>query len=103
MFYLPEDRRRRCPCVVMAHGFSGTMDWILPDFAECFAQGGLAVLTFDYRYLGKAGDSCDSGSTAVASATICGERSNTRVSKPKTTRGGWPYGVRRSVEFVSSS
>jgi predicted alpha/beta hydrolase len=36
----------------MAHGFTGTMDWILPDFAEIFAAGGFAVLTFDYRFLG---------------------------------------------------
>ena len=39
-------------CVVMAHGFSGTMEWIVPDFAERFADGGFAVLIFDYRYLG---------------------------------------------------
>ncbi|MET0994729.1 MAG: alpha/beta fold hydrolase [Mycobacterium sp.] len=43
------------PCVVMAHGFSGTMDWIVPDFAERFADGGFAVLIFDYRYLGSSG------------------------------------------------
>ncbi|WP_438015381.1 alpha/beta fold hydrolase [Sorangium sp. So ce315] len=41
------------PCVVMANGFSGTMDWILPWFAERFAAAGLATLTFDYRHLGK--------------------------------------------------
>jgi uncharacterized protein len=39
----------------MAHGFSGTMDWIVPDFADKFAAGGLAVLIFDYRYLGSSG------------------------------------------------
>ncbi|MDY6995671.1 MAG: alpha/beta fold hydrolase [Actinomycetota bacterium] len=36
----------------MAHGFSGTMDWILPDFAADFAGAGLAVLLFDYRHFG---------------------------------------------------
>lgn len=41
-----------CPCVVFAHGFSGTMDWILPDFADVFARSGLAVLMFDYRHFG---------------------------------------------------
>jgi dienelactone hydrolase len=40
------------PAVVFAHGFSGTMDWILPDFASVFAAGGLAVLLFDYRHFG---------------------------------------------------
>jgi uncharacterized protein len=39
----------------MAHGFSGTMDWIVPDFADRFAKGGFAVLIFDYRYLGSSG------------------------------------------------
>jgi hypothetical protein len=28
------------------------MDWILPTFAEAFSSNGMAVLTFDYRYLG---------------------------------------------------
>jgi uncharacterized protein len=41
------------PCLVMANGFSGTMDWILPSFAARFAGAGLAVLAFDYRHLGK--------------------------------------------------
>jgi dienelactone hydrolase len=38
---------------VLAHGFSGTMDWILPDIASRFVGAGLAVLAFDYRHLGK--------------------------------------------------
>lgn len=29
------------------------MDWIVPDFADRFADGGLAVLIFDYRCLGE--------------------------------------------------
>lgn len=51
--YLPADATAKLPCVVMANGFSGTMDWILPAFAERFASAGLAVLTFDYRHLGE--------------------------------------------------
>lgn len=50
--YLPDEPGTNLPCIVMAHGFTGTMDWILPDFAERFAGAGLAVLTFDYRNLG---------------------------------------------------
>lgn len=53
--YLPEAADAPVPCVVMANGFSGTMDWILPDFAERFAAAGLAVLIFDYRHLGASG------------------------------------------------
>lgn len=51
ILYIP-DAKEKFPCVVMAHGFSGTMDWILPDFATRFAENGFAVLTFDYRNFG---------------------------------------------------
>ena len=51
VFYRP-NRPGRHPCVVMAHGFSGTMDWILPDFAAVFAAAGFGALTFDYRHFG---------------------------------------------------
>ncbi|OBG19873.1 peptidase S15 [Mycolicibacterium celeriflavum] len=52
VLYRPSDGAGKYPCVVMAHGFTGTMDWIVGDFAEVFANGGLAALIFDYRYLG---------------------------------------------------
>jgi uncharacterized protein len=45
-----EDGRR--PCVVMAHGFAGTMDSGLTPFAERFAEAGLDALVFDYRHFG---------------------------------------------------
>lgn len=41
------------PCVVMAHGFSGTKDTALLRFAEPFAEAGLDVLVFDYRGFGE--------------------------------------------------
>ncbi len=41
------------PCVVMAHGFSGTKDTALLSFAEPFAAAGLDVLVFDYRGFGE--------------------------------------------------
>lgn len=43
------------PCVVMAHGFSGTRDAGLEPFAERFAAEGFAVLLFDYRFFGASG------------------------------------------------
>lgn len=52
VLYRPTDTPDAVPCVVLAHGFSGTMDWIVPDFARHFAAGGIAALIFDYRYLG---------------------------------------------------
>ena len=42
----------RAPCVVMAHGFTGTRDQ-LTCYAETFARAGLAALTFDYRHFGE--------------------------------------------------
>ncbi|HLB21023.1 MAG TPA: alpha/beta hydrolase [Solirubrobacteraceae bacterium] len=45
-----QDGRR--PCVVMAHGFAGTMDSGLIPFAERFAEAGLDALVFDYRHFG---------------------------------------------------
>lgn len=42
------------PCVVMAHGFSGTMDRLF-RYAERFATAGMAVLVFDYRNFGASG------------------------------------------------
>ena len=51
--YRPERSSYPHACVVMAHGFSGTSDWIVPDFAARFADGGLTTLVFDYRYLGR--------------------------------------------------
>lgn len=47
---LVRDGRR--PCVVLAHGFSGTVDSGLVAFAERFAQAGLDALAFDYRHFG---------------------------------------------------
>jgi pimeloyl-ACP methyl ester carboxylesterase len=40
------------PCVVLGHGFSGTVDSGLLSFAERFAQAGLGALAFDYRHFG---------------------------------------------------
>ncbi|MFC4123901.1 alpha/beta hydrolase [Nocardia rhizosphaerae] len=39
------------PCVVLCHGFSGTMDRLF-DYAEHFADAGFAALVFDYRSFG---------------------------------------------------
>jgi quorum-quenching protein AidA len=44
----------RLPCVVLAHGFSGTMDRLVPH-AERFAADGIAALVFDYRGFGESG------------------------------------------------
>ncbi|MEV0033922.1 alpha/beta fold hydrolase [Nocardia sp. NPDC050793] len=40
------------PCVVLCHGYSGTMDRLF-DYAERFADQGFAALVFDYRSFGE--------------------------------------------------
>jgi pimeloyl-ACP methyl ester carboxylesterase len=57
-WYLPAssevlERSNGRPCVVMAHGFSGTRDGGLLPYAEGFAAAGMDVLLFDYRGFGE--------------------------------------------------
>lgn len=49
------DEDDRVPCVVMAHGFSGTRRDGLEPYAERFAEAGFGVLLFDYRSFGESG------------------------------------------------
>jgi len=49
--YLPGDVKTP-PVVVMAHGFAAERSFGLPDYAEKFAENGLAVFLFDYRCFG---------------------------------------------------
>ena len=48
--FLDEDGLR--PCVVLAHGFGGTVDSGLVPYVERFASAGLHALAFDYRHFG---------------------------------------------------
>jgi pimeloyl-ACP methyl ester carboxylesterase len=48
--FLGQDGRR--PCVVLGHGFAGTVDSGLLPFAERFAAAGVDALAFDYRHFG---------------------------------------------------
>jgi quorum-quenching protein AidA len=53
--YLPDGAQGRpVPCVVLCHGFSGTMDR-LTVHASRFANAGTAALLFDYRNFGESG------------------------------------------------
>jgi hypothetical protein len=40
------------PAIVLANGFRGVKEWILPEYAELFAEAGFVTLTFDYRGFG---------------------------------------------------
>jgi pimeloyl-ACP methyl ester carboxylesterase len=51
--YAPDERfPRPAPCIVMAHGLSGTRNASLEPYAERFVAAGFYVVLFDYRYLG---------------------------------------------------
>jgi uncharacterized protein len=40
------------PLVIMAHGFGGLKEWMIPEAADAFVQQGLAAMAFDYRNFG---------------------------------------------------
>jgi pimeloyl-ACP methyl ester carboxylesterase len=50
--YRPDSTQGDAPCVVMAHGFTGTRDDGLPGYAEAFRDAGFVVVLFDYRHFG---------------------------------------------------
>jgi uncharacterized protein len=50
--YLPEETAGAVPCVIMSHGFGGTKDCLLEQYAMRFAEAGYATLTYDYRHFG---------------------------------------------------
>ena len=52
--FLPDDCNRRPPIVVMAHGYSATIDGMVADrYAEEFRAAGLAALLYDHRGFGR--------------------------------------------------
>ncbi len=53
-FYVPDGlaEGQKVPAVVMAHGFSAVKEMFLSNYAEKFSAAGMAVLVFDYRFLG---------------------------------------------------
>jgi fermentation-respiration switch protein FrsA (DUF1100 family) len=53
--YLPKNLSSPVPCIVMGHGLGGTKNMALDSYAVRFQQAGMAVLAFDYRYLGESG------------------------------------------------
>lgn len=51
--YLPENLSAPAPCIVMGNGLGGTKNMALDSYAVRFHEAGMAVLAFDYRYLGE--------------------------------------------------
>jgi fermentation-respiration switch protein FrsA (DUF1100 family) len=53
--YLPENTVGKISCIVMSHGFGGTKDMVLENYALKFVEKGYGVLTYDYRFYGDSG------------------------------------------------
>ncbi len=53
--YLPENLSSPVACIVMGNGLGGTKNMALDSYAVRFQEAGIAVLAFDYRYLGASG------------------------------------------------
>ena len=55
MLYLPDGTgaEAKKAGIVLCHGFTGIKEFLLPQYAEAFAQAGFAALTFDYRGFGE--------------------------------------------------
>jgi fermentation-respiration switch protein FrsA (DUF1100 family) len=53
--YVPDKLGKgvKAPLIVMAHGFSGVKEMMLPNFAERFNAEGFIIMVFDFRYLGE--------------------------------------------------
>ena len=51
--YLPEDLSTPVPCIIMGHGFGGTKDMLLENYAIRYQESGYAALAFDYRHFGE--------------------------------------------------
>lgn len=51
--YLPENNSKKLPVIIMAHGYSATIEGMVADrYAEVFCNVGFAVLLYDHRNLG---------------------------------------------------
>lgn len=51
--YLPEEKSEKSPVVIMAHGFTTTINGMTADkYAERYKEAGFAVLLYDHRNLG---------------------------------------------------
>lgn len=52
--YIPEKSKNKFPVVIMAHGYSATINGMVADkYAEVFCNAGFAVVLYDHRNLGR--------------------------------------------------
>jgi uncharacterized protein len=53
LFVPAADMQGPAPCVIMAHGMAGEVTHFITDFAQVFADAGLAALVYDHRGWGR--------------------------------------------------
>ena len=53
-YYLPDDLKAgdKRPAIILAHGYTGIRNLILPDYAKYFTAAGYVCIGFDYRGFG---------------------------------------------------
>ena len=95
--YRPAAADRDMPCVVMAHGFSGTRDDGLPAYAEAFRAAGYAVSFSTSATSVHQAASPVSCLTLSARSLITGRSCGGHVSSTESTRIGLCCGARRSA------
>ncbi|MEU7219006.1 alpha/beta hydrolase [Nocardia iowensis] len=93
------------PCVVLCHGFSGTMDRLF-DYAERFASAGFAALVFDYRSFGEsAGEPRQlpdiGGQLADIRAAVAFARSHERIDAERILLWGNSLGGAHAVAVAA--
>ena len=87
LFYVPDGPGPH-PCVVMAGGWCYVKELVQPKFAEVFAEGGIAALIFDYRYMGGSGVSPASTSIRGSRSRTTETRSHLRRDSTRSTEAG---------------
>ncbi len=50
--YLPKNKAKPVPCIVLNSGFCGTKDILLGKYALRYVKAGFAAFSFDYRHFG---------------------------------------------------
>jgi hypothetical protein len=107
--YLPDGAQGRpVPCVVLCHGFSGTMDR-LTVHASRFANAGTAALLFDYRPIQAVAICTESPRTGArlrrrsGSRDAAGERASPRRPRPTRQAESVPGHTLRLLPLAGAS
>lgn len=108
LFFPAAPAEEDVPAVILAQGFTGTREDGIPQFAERFAEAGIAALTIDYRGFGDSGGderfvlSIERELEDVASA-IAFVRSLDRIDPSRIGLWGASFGGGLTIETAASN